>query len=99
MPSRKRRDDNPPRDNDRDREPYVEEGFAVQVHQAYLEHRLSGGEEPDPEAYRRAAGQFQQLPGAVGGAPRRPVQPPRREPSDAEDNELGNGESTEDSGT
>jgi hypothetical protein len=97
MPPRKRRDDNPPRD-DHDREPHVEEGTAVQIHQAYLEQRLAGGEEPTPEAYRRAVEQFQRLPGAIGAPPTRSAEPPRPEPDDAVDGEPGNGKGTEGGG-
>jgi hypothetical protein len=42
---------------------------AVRVHQAYLDHRLAGGEPATPEAYRRAVEQFQKLPGAVRSVP------------------------------
>jgi hypothetical protein len=47
----------------------VVENEAVQVHAAYLEHRLGGGRKADPEAYRRAVEQFERLPGAVRTAP------------------------------
>ena len=97
MPARKRRDDNRPRDDDHDREPPVEEGTALQIHQAYLEQRLAGGEEPTPEAYRRAVEQFQRLPGATGAPPTRP-EPPRTEPADAEPDEPGSAKSTEGGG-
>jgi len=56
-------------DRDRRSEPHKEEGSAIQVHQAYLEHRNRGGEPPSPDAYRRAIEQFQRLPGAVRRAP------------------------------
>jgi hypothetical protein len=95
MPPRKSRDDNRTRDDDHDREPYAEEGTAVQIHQAYLEQRLAGGEEPTPEAYRRAVEQFQRLPGATGAPPARPAVPPRPEPTDAADGEPDNGEDAE----
>lgn len=84
MPPRKRRGD------DQDREPHAEEGTAVQIHQAYLEHRLAGGEEPTPEAYRRAAEQFQRLPGVIGAPPARPAVPQRPEPDDDSDGRPSN---------
>jgi hypothetical protein len=54
--------------------PHKEESDAVRVHQAYLEHRLGGGEPATPEAFRHAIEQFQKLPGAVRSAPS-PVAP------------------------
>jgi hypothetical protein len=50
-------------------EPFRESEGAVRVHQAYLEHRLGGGEPATPQAYLRAFEQFQKLPGAVRGKP------------------------------
>jgi hypothetical protein len=63
------------------RKPHEEEGDAVRVHEAYLEHRMGGGEEPDPEAHLRAIEQFERLPGAL------PTTPPKTpdEPGDEND--------------
>ncbi len=55
-----------------DRRPHVEAGDAVRVHEAYIEERLGGGEEPDAASYRRALQQFEQLPGAVRTIPPAP---------------------------
>ena len=41
----------------------------VEVHDAYLEHRLGGGAPADPAAYRRAFEQFRRLPGALRANP------------------------------
>jgi hypothetical protein len=68
MPTRKPKK---PRDYHEEppREPHEEEGSAVKIHEAYLEHRLGGGETPTPEAYRRAIEQFEKLPGAMRATP------------------------------
>jgi hypothetical protein len=76
MPTRKRKDDDGYGHDNEHRGTYKEEGHAVQVHQAYLEHRLKGGEPPTPEAYRRALEQFQKLPGAVQSTPIVPSEKP-----------------------
>jgi hypothetical protein len=60
--------------------PHQEEGGAVRIHEAYLEHRLGGGEAATPEAYRRAVEQFQKLPGAMRSVPpAAPLQTPETE--------------------
>jgi hypothetical protein len=68
-------------------EPHQEEGGAVRVHQAYLEHRLGGGEPATPEAYRRAVEQFQKLPGAMPSVP--PAAPSETPQAEAEKPEAG----------
>jgi hypothetical protein len=73
MPTRKPKKpgdnhDEPPR-APHEREPHEEEGSAVKIHEAYLQHRLGGGETPTSEAYRRAIEQFEKLPGAVRSSP------------------------------
>ena len=62
-----------------------EEQDSILVHEAYLQHRLSGGEPATPEAYMRAVEQFERLPGAVrtGSSAGRTI-PPRRPPADAQ---------------
>jgi hypothetical protein len=75
MPTRKRKDDDG-YGHDDERRPYKEEDHAVEVHQAYLEHRLKGGAPASPEAYRRAIEQFQKLPGAVQSTPIVPSEKP-----------------------
>ncbi len=67
MSTRKRKDGDG--GDDERRLPHEEEGNAVRVHEAYLEHRLQGGEPASPDAYRRANEQFQKLPGAVQSTP------------------------------
>jgi hypothetical protein len=47
----------------------LEEGEAVQVHDAYLEHRLGGGRAAEPAAYERGIEQFEKLPGALRTTP------------------------------
>ena len=94
--SKSKRKSDPPRDDDqqddseRTHEPGTEEGGAVLVHQAYLAHRFSGGEPPDPEAYRRGLEHFERLPGAIRSLP---PTPPRPEPDPVDDtadpNEAG----------
>jgi hypothetical protein len=61
------------------------------VHEAYLEHRLSGGEPATPEAYRRAFEQFQNLPGAVRSVPPppSPEKPTDKAERPVEDDEKG----------
>ena len=71
--------------DDERREPYKEQGHAVQVHEAYLKHRLEGGEPASPEAYRRAIEQFQKLPGAVRSTP---VVVPKQETDDTTEGEV-----------
>jgi hypothetical protein len=85
MATRKPKD---PKDVDQQEpEPHIEEGGAVEVHRAYLEHRLAGGEPATPEAYQRALAQFEKLPGAMRSVP--PVTPsekpePRKRSDDDE---------------
>ena len=57
----------------------------MRLNEAYLEHRVAGGAPATPEAYRRAAEQFQRLPGAVRTRPgigraSRPTAAPGEEP-------------------
>jgi hypothetical protein len=52
------------------RHPHEEQGDAVRIHEAYLEHRLAGGGAPDPEAHLRAIEEFERLPGALRTTPR-----------------------------
>jgi len=59
--------------------PPKEEKGAVEIHRAYLEHRLAGGEPATPEAYRRAVEQFEKLPGAMRTVP---PPPPPEKPAD-----------------
>ncbi len=72
-------------------EPHKEEPDAVRVHEAYLEHRLSGGEPATPEAYQRAFEQFQSLPGAVRSTPPppSPEEPAYKAEQRAEDDQKG----------
>jgi hypothetical protein len=81
MAAKKRKDggddhDKPPGDDygkqPGDREPHEEEHDAVRIHEAYLQHRLGGGEPASPDAYRRAREQFEKLPGAVRSTPTPP---------------------------
>lgn len=65
------------------REPYEEQDHAVRVHEAYLEHRLAGGEAPDPEAHLRAIEEFERLPGALRTTP-----PPTPEESSGSDGDA-----------
>jgi hypothetical protein len=77
MATRKRK--HPYGDGDDDQgKPYEEEGGAIEIHRAYLEHRVQGGDPPTPERYRRAIEQFQKLPGAVRSTP--PAMPGEQEP-------------------
>jgi len=57
-----------------DREPPGEEPENLDIHEAYLQYRLGGGERPTTQAYARAFAQFKKLPGAVRGKPA--VKPP-----------------------
>jgi hypothetical protein len=93
MPSRQRKppDDTPPPPSQApDDDESFEDEESVRLHQAYLEFRVAGGAPATPEAYRRAAEQFERLPGAirtrpgVGQAPPRPATPPGGEPHDEE---------------
>jgi hypothetical protein len=61
--------DNGEHDGNGEREPHKEEPEAVQIHEAYLEHRRRGGEEPSPEGRLRAIEAFERLPGAVRTTP------------------------------
>lgn len=56
-------------DDDGSRDEHHEEAGAVEVHNAYLEHRLGGGAPATPAAYRRAFEQFRRLPGAMRANP------------------------------
>jgi hypothetical protein len=75
-------------------EPHKEQSGSVQVHQAYLEHRLAGGEPATPEAFRRAVEQFEKLAGAVRSlppavAPDRPSAETGRRQDDKDDDDEG----------
>ncbi|MEX0277501.1 MAG: hypothetical protein AB3N19_08280 [Ruegeria sp.] len=50
-------------------EPTGESPENLDIHEAFLKHRLEGGEEPSSQAYARAVEQFQKLPGAIRGKP------------------------------
>jgi len=50
-------------------EPIGEEPENLDIHEAFLKHRLEGGEPPSSQAYARAVEQFQKLPGAIRGKP------------------------------
>ena len=52
-----------------DDEPIGEGPENLDVHEAFLKHRLEGGETPSSQAYARAVEQFQKLPGAIRGKP------------------------------
>ncbi|MCL6282619.1 hypothetical protein M3P21_03670 [Ruegeria sp. 2012CJ41-6] len=52
-----------------DDEPTGEVPENLDVHEAFLKHRLEGGEEPSSQAYARAVEQFKKLPGAIRGKP------------------------------
>jgi hypothetical protein len=65
-----------------DREPFRESEGAIRVHQAYLEHRVGGGERATTQAYLRAFKQFQKLPGAIRSKPA--VEPPEPAANDTE---------------
>jgi hypothetical protein len=67
--------------------PHEEQSDAVKVHEAYLEHRLGGGEPATPEAFRRAIEQFQKLPGAIRSVPSQatPEKPGDEQRSDEEE--------------
>lgn len=64
-----------------DREPPGEEPENLDIHEAYLQYRLGGGERPTTQAYARAFAQFKKLPGAVRGKPA--VTPP--DPSEVDE--------------
>ena len=57
--------DAPPPEDD---EPFEDEESLL-LHDAYLEYRLAGGAPATPEAYRRAAEQFDRLPGVIRSRP------------------------------
>lgn len=65
-----------------DREPPGEEPENLDIHEAYLQHRLGGGERPTTQAFGRAVAQFKKLPGAVRGKPA--VKSPERSKGDQE---------------
>jgi hypothetical protein len=72
-------------------EPYEELPEAVQLHEAYLEHRLAGGETPSAQLYLQAVERFRQLPGAVRSRPA--VSPPG-----ADDDQDADGDQASDEG-
>lgn len=81
-----------PDDTDRPDEEDEEEQESILAREAYVAHRLGGGEPATNEAFRRALEQFEQLPGAIRtgateGLKRR--QPPG--PDDIEDDAEGPG--------
>ncbi len=90
MPTRKRKGDDGYHDEP-PREPHKEDEGAVKIHEAYLRHRLGGGEPATPEAYRRAIEQFEKLPGAMRSTPEkiRPEEPDKK-PEDDNPEEEGN---------
>lgn len=78
-----------------DGEPFEEAPENIDVHEAYLEYRLGGGERPSSRAYARAAEQFNRLPGAIRGKPAFiPPDPPDDDDGDTDtDNDsYGTGE-------
>jgi|SRR4051812_5868789 hypothetical protein len=85
MPPRRRK----PRSDDQRPEETPEDRESLRVHEAFLEHRLGGGEPATPDAYLRAVQQFERLPGAVptGPATGRRIAPP--EPEAAPEAEPG----------
>jgi hypothetical protein len=58
-----------------------EDEESIRVHEAFLEHRLAGGEPAGPEAILRAAQQFERLPGAIRTGPVTGRRVPEREPA------------------
>src|SRR4051794_27363989 len=85
MPPRRRKppdEDTPPPGQEPGNDESPESEDSLLVHEAYLEHRLGGGEPATPEAYQRAVEQFERLPGAVPTRPGRRTTRPR--PTDAE---------------
>lgn len=68
MPTRKPKDGGDDHE-EQPREPHKEQHDAVRIHEAYLQHRLGGGEPASPDAYRRGVEQFEKLPGAVRSTP------------------------------
>lgn len=88
MVVRKRKDGGDDHDEN-PREPHREEADAVKVHEAYLQHRLGGGEPPSPEAYRRGVEQFEKLPGATRSTPavepEQPEKPAETKPAKGDD--------------
>jgi hypothetical protein len=69
-----------------DDEPIGEVPENLNIHEAYLRHRLEGGERPSSKAFARAVEQFQKLPGAIRGKP--PFIPPDA-PDDEGDGDEG----------
>ena len=92
MPTRKNKDDGGDYDEP-PRKPHNEQPGAVQIHEAYLQHRLGGGEPASPEAYRRALEQFEKLPGAIRSTPAMvPSQEPKKPPEPKANKAPGEGE-------
>lgn len=56
-------------DDDGRGDAHHETAGAVEVHHAYLEHRLAGGAPATPAAYQKAFEQFRRLPGALRANP------------------------------
>jgi hypothetical protein len=78
---------------DEPRKPHKEQRDAVKIHEAYLQHRLGGGEPASPEAYRRAVEAFEKLPGALRSTPASvPPKEPKKTPEPKADEAGGEGE-------
>jgi hypothetical protein len=75
MPPERRRDGERRRERG---ERYEELPEAVLLHEAYLQHRLEGGETPSAQQYLQTLERFRQLPGAVRSRPG--VTPPPADP-------------------
>jgi hypothetical protein len=73
-----------------EREPPGEEPENLDIHEAYLQHRLGGGEQPTTQAYARAFNQFKNLLGAVRGKPA--LKPPNPPKEDEDEQTDGTGE-------
>jgi hypothetical protein len=81
MPSRRRKppDDTPPPPGQApDDDESFEDEEELRLHAAYLEYRVAGGAPATPEAYRRAAEQFDRLPGVIRTRPGVGQTPPPR---------------------
>jgi hypothetical protein len=75
-----------------DDEPIGEVPENLDIHEAYLRHRLEGGERPSSKAYARAVEQFRKLPGAIRGKPPFiPPDPPHDEGDGDEGSKGGKG--------
>jgi hypothetical protein len=86
MPAERRRDGRRRRGPD---EPDEETRESVEIHEAYLEHRLAGGKRPSAQLYLRALERFRRLPGAIRARPGMAL--PAEPDSDQADDEDGPG--------